>query len=157
MLRHLRSPKKKKNMATTTENTPQLEHTIASVLHLYYEEQPDGKRILRHIKAHGKEYTTPADGSGITIDVVPPNTIGSEEIINDSVGMEDLKPEVRDAIMAGGTPATDADIDELFPEGGSGQQDGKEYADNSDIDELFNGGGQHNPVQDGDDPVDDEI
>ena len=101
-----------------------------------------------------KEYEFSGGGSGSP----GANSVGSEQIMDDSVGMEDLKPEVRAAIAAGGTPATDSDIDELFPEGGgSSSQGDKEFADNSDIDELFSSGGQQTPTQDGDGPVDDDF
>jgi hypothetical protein len=88
------------------------------------------KLIVDMTAIDGNEYEI-AGGGGVP----GPSSIGSEEIKNDSVGMEDLTPAVRAAIEAGGTPATDSDIDELFPDdGGEGN---KEYADNTDIDELF--------------------
>ena len=39
---------------------------------------------------------SPADG--ITIDTVPPDSVGTEQIVDESVTMDDLHPDVKDSI-----------------------------------------------------------
>ena len=85
-------------MATAKDLT-KLQHVyIDGPLHFYYETAADGTRTLHHIRVNQRTYNVPADGSGITIDVVPPNAVGSEQIEDGSVTMQDLSPEARGAM-----------------------------------------------------------
>jgi hypothetical protein len=74
-----------------------MNHYLAyTPLHFYYEIDKDGNQVLRHIRVQQRTFEVPADG--ITIDVVPPNSVGSEQIEDESVMMDDLHPEVKDSI-----------------------------------------------------------
>ena len=85
-------------MATANDLT-KLQHVyVDGPLHFYYEQAADGTRTLRHIRVNQRTYNVPADGSGITIDVVPPNAVGSEQIEDGSVELRDLSPEAREAM-----------------------------------------------------------
>lgn len=64
-------------------------------MYFYYEEK-DGARLLRHIRINRCTYGIPADG--VTIDVVPPDSVGSDQIEDGSVQMQDLSPEAREAM-----------------------------------------------------------
>ena len=77
-----------------TPDLSKLKHALVnSPLHFYYEERADGTRVLRHIRVQQKNFEVPADG--VTIDVVPPDSVGSAQIQNEGVEMEDLSPEVK--------------------------------------------------------------
>ena len=74
-----------------------MNHYLAyTPLHFYYEIDKDGNQVLRHIRVQQRTFEVPADG--ITIDVVPPNSVGTEQIEDESVMMDDLHPEVKDSI-----------------------------------------------------------
>ena len=74
-----------------------MNHYLAyTPLHFYYEIDKDGNQVLRHIRVQQRTFEVPADG--ITIDVVPPNSVGTEQIEDESVKMVDLHPEVKDSI-----------------------------------------------------------
>ena len=74
-----------------------MNHYLAyTPLHFYYEIDKDGNQVLRHIRVQQHNFEVPADG--ITIDVVPPNSVGTEQIEDESVMMDDLHPEVKDSI-----------------------------------------------------------
>lgn len=78
-----------------TPDLSKLKHALVnSPLHFYYEEGADGTRVLRHIRVQQKNFEVPADG--VTIDVVPPNSVGSDEIKDGGVQMEDLNDEVKE-------------------------------------------------------------
>ena len=77
-----------------------LEHTLAyPPLHLYYERMKDGTRMLRHIRVNQRTYEVPTDGSGITIDVLPADSVGTREIRDKSIEMADLSEDARDQII----------------------------------------------------------
>lgn len=68
--------KQQKIMANEKDLT-KLQHVyVDGPLHFYYEQAADGTRTLHHIRVNQRTYNVPADGSGITIDVVPPNAVG---------------------------------------------------------------------------------
>ena len=80
-----------------TEDLSNLQHFLAyPPLHFYYDIDEDGNRVLRHIRVQQHNFEVPADG--ITIDTVPPDSVGTEQIINKSVKIEDLNQEVTDSI-----------------------------------------------------------
>jgi predicted transcriptional regulator len=80
-----------------TKDLSKLQHYLAnSPLHFYYDIDKEGNRVLRHIRVQQHNFEVPADG--ITIDTVPPDSVGTEQIIDKSVKMEDLNPEVTDSI-----------------------------------------------------------
>ena len=95
-----------------------LTHIVAQQLHLYYELQPDGTKVLRHIRVNNHQLTVPEDG--ITIDNLPTDFIGKEQMKQDSVGsaqiedgtvgLEDLNPGVRGAIEAAEPVASETDV-----------------------------------------------
>ena len=92
--------------------TTQLKYVYtASPLHLYYETLEDGTNVLRHIRVNQRTYQVPADG--ITIDVVPENSVGSKQIENESVMLEDLNEEVTDRL----TNVYDENTERLFING----------------------------------------
>jgi len=71
-----------------------LQHVLAnSPIHLYFEKDKDGNDVLRHIRVNQRTIDVPADG--ITIDVIPPNSVGTREIEDESVMMDDLHPDVK--------------------------------------------------------------
>lgn len=80
-----------------TEDLTKLQHYLAyPPLHFYYEIDKDGNQVLRHIRVQQRNFEVPADG--ITIDTVPPDSVGTEQIVDESVMMDDLHPEVKDSI-----------------------------------------------------------
>ena len=70
----------------------------------YYYKQKDGQNLLI-----GSIVIRYPEGS--TIDVVPPDTVGSREIKNDSVEMEDLNSRVKDAMVTDKDRVTQEQID----------------------------------------------
>ena len=80
-----------------TEDLSKLQHYLAyPPLHFYFEIDKDGNQVLRHIRVQQRSFDVPADG--VTIDTVPPDSVGTEQIINEGVMMDDLHPEVKDSI-----------------------------------------------------------
>ena len=80
-----------------TEDLSKLQHFLAyPPLHFYFDIDKDGNQVLRHIRVQQRSFEVPADG--ITIDTVPPDSVGTEQIIDKSVKMEDLNQEVTDSI-----------------------------------------------------------
>ena len=68
--------KQQKIMANEKDLT-KLQHVyVDGPLLFYYEQAADGTRTLNHIRVNQPTFYVPADGSGITIDVVPPNAVG---------------------------------------------------------------------------------
>lgn len=78
-------------------NLSKLKHTIASQLHLYYETQPDGTNVLHHIRVHQRKYNVPTDG--ITIDELPDNIIGTEQIKDGTVQEQDLSQQLKAGLL----------------------------------------------------------
>ena len=75
----------------TTPDFSKLNHWLVNApMHFYTETKDDGTEVLRHIRVQQKNFEVPADG--VTIDVVPPNSVGSQEIKDGSVQMEDINP-----------------------------------------------------------------
>ncbi len=86
----------------TTKDLSQLEHILApSVLHFYYEQQADGTKVLHHIRVGRHTFDVPTDG--VTMDTIPENSVGSQQIDNGSIQMEDLSPEVRENMNTPGS------------------------------------------------------
>jgi len=69
-------------------------YLVNSPLHFYTETSEDGTEVLRHIRVQQRTYNVPADG--ITIDTVPPDSVGTTEIKDESVEMQDLSQNVKD-------------------------------------------------------------
>lgn len=107
-------------MATQTDLT-KLSHILAHQLHLYYEKQEDGTAVLRHIRANSHVLEVPSDG--ITIDTLPPDIVGPEQlqtgsvgtrqIENESVELEDLSEELQAAIDAEHHVADENDVRQI--------------------------------------------
>jgi hypothetical protein len=90
-----------------TPDLTKLKHALVNApLHFYYEVTADGAEVLRHIRVQQRKFDVPADG--VTIDVVPPDSIGTEQIEDDSVQLQDLSPEAREAME--NNFATDSDV-----------------------------------------------
>lgn len=84
-----------------------LKHALVNApLHFYYEVTTDGAEVLRHIRVQQRKFDVPADG--VTIDVVPPDSVGTEQIEDGSVQLQDLTPEAREAME--NSFATDDDV-----------------------------------------------
>lgn len=82
-------------------------HTLVNApLHFYYEVTTDGTNVLRHIRVQQRKFDVPADG--VTIDVVPPDSVGTEQIEDGSLQLQDLSPEAREAME--NNFATDAEV-----------------------------------------------
>lgn len=79
---------------------------VPSTLHFYYETQDDGTNVLRHIRVNQRTFDVPADG--VTIDVVPPDSVGTEQVDDGSLQLQDLSPEAREAME--NNFATDAEV-----------------------------------------------
>lgn len=94
-------------MAKTPDLT-RLKHSLVNApLHFYTEVQSDGTEVLRHIRVQQRNFRVPTDG-GITIDTIPPDSVGTEQIEDGSVQMQDLSPEAREAME--NQFATDDDV-----------------------------------------------
>lgn len=84
-----------------------LKHALVNApLHFYYEVTNNGAEVLRHIRVQQRKFDVPADG--VTIDVVPPDSVGTEQIEDGSVQLQDLTPEAREAME--NSFATDDDV-----------------------------------------------
>lgn len=75
-------------------------------LHFYTETAEDGTEVLRHIRVQQRTFDVPE--GGITIDTVPQNSVGTNQIEDGSVQMADLSPEAREAME--NNFATDEDV-----------------------------------------------
>ena len=101
-------------MATTPDLTKLKHLLVPSTLHFYYETQDDGTNVLRHIRVNQRTFGVPADGSGITIDVLTPDgkiaddKVNSQSIEDETVELQDLSPEAREATE--NQFATDAEV-----------------------------------------------
>ena len=108
-------------MATKQPDLTGLTHIVAQQLHLYYELQPDGTKVLRHIRVNNHSLNVP---EGITIDDLPADIIGKEQMKQDSVGsaeiedgtvgLDDLNPGVRGAIEAAEPVASETDVRDII-------------------------------------------
>ena len=77
---------------------------------IYFRPQSDGTNILYgEIIAKGKIVIRYPEGS--TIDIVPPNSVASEQIVNEAVEMEDLSKGVKSTMMTGGDRVTQEELD----------------------------------------------
>lgn len=89
-------------MSTTTN----LRHILAQQLHLYYEQQPDGTNLLRRIRVNNYKLDVPEDG--ITIDNLPADIIGTEQIKDGSILLDDLNTQVKQQTQQAAQAAADA-------------------------------------------------
>jgi hypothetical protein len=71
-------------------------YLVNAPLHFYTERADDGTEVLRHIRVQQRVFNVPADG--VTIDTVPPDSVGSRQIEDGAVMLDDLNPEVKDSI-----------------------------------------------------------
>ena len=69
-------------------------YLVNAPLHFYTERADDGAEVLRHIRVQQRTFDVPADG--VTIDTVPPDSVGSRQIEDGSVQLEDLNKDVLD-------------------------------------------------------------
>ena len=81
----------------------------ASPLHLYYETLKDGTNVLRHIRVNQRTFNVPAEG--VTIDTLPENSVGSDQIENGAIKLDDLNDEVRDVLIQN---ITGDDLENIF-------------------------------------------
>lgn len=101
MLRLYRNPKNKKNMATSTNYPSYLPEDFRGLPSLpdgnrriYFRPNEDGSNTLVG-EIIPKSRIVIRYPSGSTIDVIPPSSVGSDEIKDGSVEMEDLSPDVK--------------------------------------------------------------
>lgn len=83
-------------------------YLVNTPLHFYTEVAEDGTEVLRHIRVQQRVYNVPADG--VTIDTVPPDSVGTQQIVNSSVQLEDLNKEVLDNMA---DRVTEDDLDDF--------------------------------------------
>lgn len=83
-------------MAKTTD-LGSLKHVLAQQLHLYYEPQDDGTNVLRHIRVNQRTFNVPSDG--ITIDTLPDDIIGTEQIKDGTVQEQDLSQQLKSGLV----------------------------------------------------------
>ena len=76
----------------------------------YYYKQKDGQNLLIG-SIVGKRHLIIRFPEGSTIDVVPPDSVGTRQIQDDSVEMEDLNQKVKDKMMTDDDRVTQQDID----------------------------------------------
>ena len=84
----------------------------------YYKEDKDGKKLLV-AQLFGKSHFIIRYPAGSTIDTLPDGSVGSREIEDGGVHMEDLAPEVRAKLNPENNEqySENSDIDDMFPEG----------------------------------------
>lgn len=78
----------------------------------YYYKQKDGQNLLIG-SIVGKRHLVIRFPEGSTIDVVPPDSVGTEQIQNGAVEMEDLNDDVKDTMLTG---ITQEQFDNIFEE-----------------------------------------
>jgi len=66
----------------------------ANNVRFFYETDDSGNKILRHILVGSARNILQMPADGITIDTVPPDSVGSGEIKDGSIQSEDLAPEI---------------------------------------------------------------
>lgn len=93
----------------------QLKHTLASQVHLYYETKDDGTNVLRHVRVHQRTYNVPADG--ITIDDLPDNVVGTEQIKDGTVQEQDLSQQLKAGLLSKSEKGANGGIATLDNEG----------------------------------------
>lgn len=76
----------------------------------YYYKQQDGQNLLVGCIV-GKRHLIIRFPAGSTIDIVPPDSVGSEEIKDDSVEMDDLSQKVKDKMMTDDDRVTQEEIE----------------------------------------------
>ena len=76
----------------------------------YYYKQKDGQNLLIG-SIVGKRHLVIRYPEGSTIDIVPPDSVGSEQIINDTVDMEDLNRNVKEKMLTDDDRVTSQDIE----------------------------------------------
>lgn len=76
----------------------------------YYYKQKDGQNLLIG-SIVGKRHLIIRFPEGSTIDIVPPDSVGTRQIQDDSVEMEDLNQKVKDKMMTGDDRVTQQDIE----------------------------------------------
>lgn len=88
----------------------------------YYKEKDDGTKMLV-AQVFGKSHFILRYPAGSTIDVIPEGAVGSKEIEDGSVKLEDLSDEVKQKLNPENDEeyTQDSDIDEMFPEQASTQ------------------------------------
>ena len=90
-------------MATTTDYPSYLPDDFRGLESIqegnqrYYYKKKDGQNLLIG-SIVGKRHLVIRFPEGSTIDVVPPNSVGSDEIVDGSVKQEDISTEVRDSL-----------------------------------------------------------
>ena len=72
---------------------------VSKNVRYFYEEDSLGNKILRHILIGSSRSMLLVPAEGVTIDVVPDNSVGSEQIKDNSVAVNDLTPEARERML----------------------------------------------------------
>lgn len=76
----------------------------------YYYKQKGGQNLLIGAIV-GKRHLVIRFPEGSTIDVIPPNSVDSDSIVDDSIEMEDLNKKVKDKMLTDDDRVTSQDID----------------------------------------------
>lgn len=82
-------------MATQKE-LKQLESIVSHNIRFYYSVDKNGNKVLRHILVGTRKNLLAVPDEDITIDVVPENSVGSEQIADGSIQLQDLSDDVKE-------------------------------------------------------------
>ena len=105
-------------MATTKDNPSYLPDDFKGLESIqegnqrYYYKQKDGQNLLIG-SIVGKRHIVIRFPAGSTIDVVPPNSVGTDELKDGGVEMEDLNDDVKDTMLTSDDRVTPDDIDKF--------------------------------------------
>lgn len=92
-----------------------LKHVLAQQLHLYYEPQDDGTNLLRHVRVNQRSFNVPT--GGITIDTLPDNSIGTEQIKDGTVQEQDLSQQLKGGLVRAAEKGANGGIATLGSDG----------------------------------------
>lgn len=77
---------------------------------VFYEVNEKGEKVIRKLRFLGEKKNEYIADGDIQIDVVPKNSVGTEQIVDDSVGMDDLSRNVKDQMVTGNDRVTAEDL-----------------------------------------------
>lgn len=90
-------------MATQQKDLTQLQSIVSHNIRFFYEVDKDGNKVLKHILVGSSKNILEVPTDGITIDVVPPDSVGTEQIEDGSILRQDLHDDVRGGLVGGYT------------------------------------------------------
>ena len=77
---------------------------------VFYEENEKGEKVIRKLRFLGEKKNEYIADGDIQIDVVPKNSVGTEQIVDDSIEMDDLNRNVKDQMVTGNDRVTAEDL-----------------------------------------------